>query len=207
MKELNDAVTNGSDQGALFAKKQVSNDVKRLTESYKKLDSDPVEMPTIEFVPVKEYKNFFPQFSGIIDVEDANPPNCEVKDIPLHPLVKNKIDFKIITKNHNNARCSKGGSHIIAQVKPSKGDVVAVEVKDNKDGSYSASFVTEQVGEVKVSVIIEGEHIKGSPYNVMVCRDYKSIDKPIKIINDGGNMSYPWAIHGLLHLVGIVYGQ
>ena len=193
VKELNDAVTNGSDQEALFAKKQVSNDVKRLTESYKKLDS-PVEMPTIEFVPFKEYKNLFPQFSGIFDVEDADPSNCEVKDIPLHPLVKNKIDFKIITKNHNNARCSKGASHIITQVQPRKGDVVPVEVKDNKDGSYSASFVTEQVGEAKLSVTIEGEHIKGSPYSVMVYQDYKSIDKSIKIVNSGGNMGYPWAI-------------
>ena len=194
VKELNDAVTNGSDQEALFAKKQVSNDVKRLTESYKKLDSDPVEMPTIEFVPVKEYKDLFPQFSGIFDVEDAYPPNCEVKDIPLHPLVRNKIDFKIITKNRNNAQCSKGGCHIIAQVQPRKGDVVPVEVKDNKDGSYSASFVTEQVGKAKLSVTIEGEHIKGSPYSVMMGQDYKSIDKPIKIINDRGNMGCPWAI-------------
>ena len=67
-------------------------------------------------------------------------------------------------------------------------------MKDNKDGSYSASFVTEQVGEAKLSVTIKGEHIKGSPYNIMVGRDYKSIDKPIKIMNDGGNMGCPWAI-------------
>ena len=40
-------------------------------------------------------------------------------------------------------------------------DVVPVEVKDNKDGGYSASFVTKQVREAKVSITIEGEHIKG----------------------------------------------
>ena len=194
VKELNDAVTNGSDQEALFAKKQVSNDVNRLTDSYKKLDSDPVEMPTIEFVPVKEYKDLFPQFSHV-HYDYAIPGNCEVTDIPLQSLVGNRIDFKIIMKNRNNSRCSKGGSHIIAQVQPSMGaDVVPVEVKDNKYGSYSAYFATKQVGEAKVSITIEGEHIKGSPYSVMVRRDYKSIDKPIKVVNDGGNMGYPWAI-------------
>jgi len=41
VKELNYAVTNGSDQEALFTKKQVSNDVKRLTECYKKLNTRP----------------------------------------------------------------------------------------------------------------------------------------------------------------------
>ena len=193
VKELNDAVTNGSDQEALFAKKQVGNDVKRLTESYKKLDTDPVEFATLEFVPVKEYKKSFPQFSQVDDYYVV-PGNCEVTDIPLQPLVRNQIDFKIVTKNHNNARCSKGGSNIIAQVQSSKGDVVPVEVKDNNDGSYSASFVTKQVGEAKLSVTIEGEHIKGSPYSVMVGQEYKSIDKPIKIVNDGGNMGCPWAI-------------
>ena len=193
VKELNDVVMNGSDQEALFAKKQVSNDVKRLTESYKKLDTNPVELATIELVPTKEYETSFPQFAQLYDGSPV-PDNCEVTDIPLQPLVRNQIDFKIVTKNHNNARCSKGGSNIIAQVQSSKGDVVPVEVKDNNDGSYSASLVTKQVGEAKLSVTIEGEHIKGSPYSVMVGQEYKSIDKPIKIVNDGGNMGCPWAI-------------
>ena len=37
LKELNNAVTNGSDRDALFAKKQFINDTKRLTESYRRL--------------------------------------------------------------------------------------------------------------------------------------------------------------------------
>ena len=88
----------------------------------------------------------FPQFTHVHD-DYAIPGNCEVTDIPLEPLVGNRIDFKIITKNQNNSCCSNGGSHIIAQVQPSRGaDVVPVEVKDNKDGSedgsYSVSIVT-----------------------------------------------------------------
>ena len=193
VKELNDAVTNGLDQEALFAKKQVSNDVKRLTECYKKLGTNPVELATIEFIPVKEYKELFPQFGQLYD-ERAVPDNCEVTGIPLQLLVGNAVEFKIITKNHNNTYCSHGGSHIIAQVQSSRGGFVPVEVKDNKDGSYLASFVANQVGEVKLLVTIEGQHIKGSPYSVMVCRDYKGVDKPLKVVNDGGNMGYPWAI-------------
>ena len=122
------------------------------------------------------------------------PNNYEVTDITLQLLVGSRIGFKIIAKDHNNAHCSKEGNHIIAQVQPSRGDVVPVELKDNKDGSYSESFVTKQVGEAKLSVTIEGEHIKGSPCNIMVCQDYKSIDKPIKIVDNCGSMGKPWAI-------------
>ena len=186
VKELNDVVTNGSDQEALFAKKQVSNDVKRLTEHYKKLDTNPVEMATIEFIPVKEYRSF-PQFSQIYD-DPAVPDNCEVTGIPIRPCVGNKVDFKVITNNNKNIRCSKGGSHIIAHLQSTTGDVVLVEVKDNNDGSYSASFVANQVGKSKLSVTVKGQHIKGSPYSMMVYRDYKRVDKPIKVVNNGGNM-------------------
>ena len=193
VKVLNDAVVNGSGREALFAKKQVSNDVKRLTESYKKIANGPVEKGTIEFVPVKEYKDSFPQFSEVFD-DDAHPPNCEVNDIPLQLEVGKRIGFKIIAKNSENTQCLKGGSQITAQVQSSKGVVAPVEVKDSKDGSYLAYFVVRQVGQAKLSVTIKREHIKGSPYSVMVSRDYKIIDKPIKIVNNNGNMGCPLAI-------------
>ena len=135
----------------------------------------------------------FPQFGKLYD-DRAAPDHCKVTDTPLQPPVGNKIGCKIITKDQNNAHCSKGDSDVIAQVQSTRGEVAPVEVKDNNDGSYSASFVTKHVGEVKLSVTIEGQHIKGSPYSIMMCRDYKSIEQPIKVVNDGGNMSYPWAI-------------
>ena len=56
-----------------------------------------------------------------------------------------------------------------------------------------ASFVPQQVGEVKLSVFVNGEQIKGSPYSVMV-RDYTSVNKPTKIVNNDGNMGQLWGI-------------
>ncbi|XP_065920493.1 tripartite motif-containing protein 2-like isoform X2 [Dysidea avara] len=194
VKELNDAVKNGSDQEALFMKKQVGDDVKKLTNSYSKLKTKPVELATMVFAPVKEYKKSFPQFGQLFE-DVPIPNNCEVTDIPTRPLVGSKIGFTIITKNHNNDHCSKGGSHIIVQAQSSRGGDVPVEVKDNNDGSYSASFVTKQVGEVKLSITIEGDHIKGSPYTIMVYSpNYKTMKKPKKIVNDDGKMGQPWGI-------------
>ncbi|XP_065911104.1 tripartite motif-containing protein 2-like [Dysidea avara] len=195
VKELNDAVKNGSDQEALFVKKQVGDDVKRLTNSYSKLETEPVELPTMKFAPAKKYKESFPQFAQLFD-DVAIPDNCEVTGIPAQPVVAgNKIDFTIITKNCDNECCSKGGSNIIVQAQSSRGgDVVPVEGKDNNDGSYSASFVTKQVGEVKLSITIEGNHIKGSPYTFLVYHNYKTVNKPSKIVNDGGKMGSPWGI-------------
>ncbi|XP_065885311.1 tripartite motif-containing protein 2-like [Dysidea avara] len=205
VKELSDAVKNGSDQEALFMKKQVGDDVKRLTISYSKVETEPVELPTMEFIPTKKYKETFPLFGRLFDEvvrlfdEVVIPGNCVVTDIPTQSLVGSKVDFTIITKSCNNELCFKGGSHIIVQAQSNReGDVVPVEVKDSNDGSYLASFVTKKIGEVKLSIIIEGGHIKGSPYTIMVERDYKSVNKPRKIVNNSGNMGSP---------VGIAFGK
>ena len=55
MKELNGAVKRGSDQEALLMKKQVMDNVKRLSELYGKLGIDPVESVAVEYECVKEF--------------------------------------------------------------------------------------------------------------------------------------------------------
>ena len=83
-------------------------------------------------------------------------------DLPQHVLV-GKVEFRVFTRDRSNHLCHKEWSKIVIQAQPNEGDVTPV---DNKDGSYSASFVANQVGEVKVSVTIKGQQIKGSPFNV-----------------------------------------
>ena len=57
-----------------------------------------------------------------------------------------------------------------------------------------ASFVAEQVGEAKLSISINGEQIKGSPYSIVVGRNYQAIDKPNKIVNDYNSRKDPEGI-------------
>ena len=118
----------------------------------------------MEFVPIKET---FPQFGLVCSVD---PHICEVVDISKYFIEANKIEFTIITKFNNGNHCSRGGSQMSFQW---GGVNVMAQVEDNNDGSSMASFVPQQVGEVKVSVFVKGEQIKGSPYSIMV-RDYIS---------------------------------
>ena len=193
IKELNGAMKNGSDQEALLMKKQVVDDVKRISDSYNKLDTQPVQSATMEFVPVEEYKKSMPQF-GHLSYDDVCPANCEALGIPEMVYKGEKVKFKIVTKDRSSHLCQNGGSEVVIQAQSSRGDVTPVEVKDNKDGSYSASFVANQVGEVKLSVTIQGQQIKGSPFNVKVHGKYTTIDKPSKVVNEGGRMGQPWGI-------------
>ena len=185
MKELTDALEQSSDQEALSVKKQVTDRVHQLTNAYKKVNIQPVESAAMDFVPTKDP---FPVFGHLFD-----PHTSEVHNLPQCTLVGKKVEFMITTKYINGGPCISGSSQVSVQLKSFTGDVTAGEVGDNNDGSYMGSFVAEQVGEAKVSVCINGEKIKGSPYSIAV-RNYQAIDKPSKIVNNIGSMVGPWGI-------------
>ena len=105
-----------------------------------------------------------------------------------------RADLKIVSKDHSIITfVTREVSKVVIQAQSSRGDVTPVEVKDKKDGSYSASFVANKVGEVKLSVNINGYQIKGSPFNIKVLANYTKVTKPSNIINEG-KMGQPWGI-------------
>ena len=191
IKELNGAMKNESDQEALLMKKQVIDDVKRISDSYNKLDTQPVQSAIVEFIPVEEYKKSIPLF-GHLSLGDICPLNCEI-DL-FQCTTEGKVKFLVVTRDKNNYRYHKGGSEVVVQAQSSRGVITPVEVKDNEDGSYSASFVANQIGEIKLSITVEGQQIKGSPFNIKVHGKYTTIDKPSKVINEGGRMGEPYGI-------------
>ena len=193
IKELKGAMKNGSDQETLLMKKQLVDDVKRISDSYNKLGTQPVQSATIEFIPVEEYKKSMPQFGNLFH-DSVCPVNCEVFDIPEMVSKGEKVKFKVVTKDQSNHLCNKGGIQVVIQAQSSRESITTVGIKDNKDGSYSASFVANQVGEVKLSVTIKGQQIKGSPFNVKVRRNYTTIDKPSKVGNPDEKMGQPCGI-------------
>ena len=191
MKELKDAIEKSSDQEALSAKKQVIDRMQQITDKFNKLNIDPLQSATMEFVPSKES---FPQFGQLFTPID--PGACEVVNLPNHITVGKEVKFSIITKYHNSSQCSIGGSQVSVQLESNTGEVTSAQVSDNNDGNYMASFVAQQVGEVKLSVSINGHQTRGSPYGVVVKQyiDYTRVDKPSKIVNNDGEMGQPWGI-------------
>ena len=184
MKELNDAVEKSSDQEVLSVKKQVIDRMHQIIDKYKKVNIPPVQQATMEFVSTKEA---LPQFGLLCSVD---PQNCKVVDLPTYIIKGKETKVTIITKYDNGDSCSRGGSQVSVQL---GGVNDTTQVRDNNDGSYMASFVPQQVGEVKLSVFVNGQQIKGSPYSVMV-RDYTSVNKASKILNNDGNIGQPWGL-------------
>ena len=185
VKELNDAVEKGSDQEVLSVKNQVIDRMQQITDKYKKMNLVPVQQINMEFAPISKA---LPLFGLLCSVD---PHNCEMIDTPKHCIRGKETEFTIITKLDNGYRCSRGGGQVSVQL---GGVNDTTQVRDNNDGSYMASFIPQQLGEVKLSVFVNGEQIKGSPCSVMVINNYTSVGKPSKIVNNDGNMGGPWGI-------------
>ena len=189
MKELTDALEQSSDQEALSAKKQVSDRVQQLTNKYKKLNIQPVESSAMDFVPTKEP---FPLFGHLY--AHVNPHTSEVINLPQCIVAGKVVKITIVAKYENSDPCSSGGNRVCVQLHSFTGDVTAGDVRDINNGSYKASFVAKQVGEAKLSVAINGEQIKGSPYSIVVGRNYQAIDKPRKIVDSNSSIGGPWGV-------------
>ena len=191
-KKLSEAVKDRSDnQEGLFMKKQITDDVKRLEQIYKDTDTEPVEIANINFS--KENEQPFP-FFGNLSYGKTSLLNTAVMYTPAYGYVGKEVELTITTKDDNHHPCQTGGSKITAQAKPRTGDVITAEVKDNQDGSYTATFVPTQPGEVEVSVIFEDKKINEKfPLSVMI-HQHSAIDKPGKLINYEGKMGSPWGI-------------
>ena len=164
--------------------------MQQITDKFNKLNTDPLQSATMEFVPSKES---LPQFGQLFTHID--PGACEVVNLPNHITVGKELEFSIITKYCNGSQCSIGGSQVSVQLESNTGKVTSAQVKDNNDGSYMASCVVQQSREVKLSAFVNRQQIKGSPYSVVVQSiDYTRVGKPSKIVNNDGNMGKPWGI-------------
>ena len=191
MKELKDAIDKSSDQEVFLAKDEVIGYVHQIIDKFNKLNADLLQPFIMEFVPSKES---FPQFGQLFTHID--PGACEVVNLPNHIIVSKELNFSIMTKYCNGSQCSIGGSQVSVQLESNTGEVTSAQVRNDNDGSYVASIVVQQVGEVKLSAFVNGQQIKGSPYSVVVQHfiDYTRVVKPSKIVNSDGNMGKPCGI-------------
>ena len=190
VKELKDAIDKSSDQEALLAKKQLIDRMQQITDRYNELNVQPSQSATMEFISTDES---LPEF-GIV-LTHVDPDASEVRYLPTHTNVGANVEFSIITKYRNGIHCSIGGSEVSVQLECNAGEVTHAQVWDNNDGSYTASYVAEQAGKVKLLVSINGQQIEGSPYSLTVRYvDYTTVGGSSKTLDNDGRMSRPWGI-------------
>ena len=186
--ELKNAVDKSSNQEMMSAKRGIINRMHKAMNKYRKMDIHPLQSATMEYVPMKEP---FPLFGQLFT--DIDPSASKITNLPQYAFANETVEFTITTKYCSGHYCSKGGSEVTVQLCIDKNTTLA-KVEDNNDGSYTVSFVPEQIGKVKLSASINGLQIREDPYTFMVRKSYLAVSKPNKIVDNTGSMGQPWGI-------------
>lgn len=191
MKQFIKAVMKSSHQELLSTKSQVTINVKELKEKYHKVTESPVrlsETPTVKFVPTES----MPQLGQIYIT--PNTDATEILDLPKHMKRNQNITITVITKYGRNTRYPYGGHQLNVMLESITGNTTVAKVEDNNDGSYTVSFMAQQIGLTKLIISIDGQPMKRSAHTFRVHNDYKAMKEPIKIINLDGSIGEPWGI-------------
>ena len=108
---------------------------------------------------------------GVLDPRGPSAANTTAEGEGVYSAKVNKTSqFKIVVYDKYKQRRELGGDRVEVTMATEGGDreMVAMFIEDNKNGSYTVSYTPEVSGEYKLSVLVEGKNIRGSPFQVAV---------------------------------------
>ena len=85
-------------------------------------------------------------------------------------IVGLEAQLVVTTRNKKCQQCYDNNDFVTLEISNRQGDNCAaeVQVQDNKDGSYKIKYFAQETGTCSASVKVNGEHIRGSPFEVQV---------------------------------------
>ena len=112
-------------------------------------------------------------------------------------IVDREAQFILTTINAEGRQCYNERDNVTVEIRNEQGRECATEVRinDNKDGLYQISYSPRDPGRYKVTIKVNGEHIRGSPFTVQV----KSFQfRPVLSFGKKGSslgmFSFPWGV-------------
>ena len=107
-------------------------------------------------------------------------------------IVGLEAQLVVTTRNKKCQQCYDNNDCVTLEVRNREGDNCAaeVQVQDNKDGTHKIKYFAKETGTCSASVKVNGEHIRGSPFEVQVkprqFRPVLSFGEQI--------LKYPWGV-------------
>ena len=164
-------LTSGSSHDVIASKDLVQTQQSVLTskwcqEGFESTVSQVVTFdPTNRDVLLKAIREF-----GVVE-DGACPVNCTVEPKPETVRWNGSDPLKLTlnTFDSKNIRCKRGGDNIEAFLRPKSpipGPAIKARVVDDENGQYTLSFPITYPGECDLSILVNGSHVRGSPFGV-----------------------------------------
>ena len=162
----------------LSAKGPMTNKLQQILKQYKGVDLEPCRSDMLS--SVLDTSEMVENISSFGIVLGGSHPGKAKTDLHLATAVVGKErKTTITTYDVAGQRFPNGGERVEVTLSLIGSDDPAVKADtlDNKDGTYIASFTPRKDGEHKLSITIDSQHIKGSPFPLYVRqeRNYSSL--------------------------------
>ena len=108
-----------------------------------------------------------------------------------------EANFVLTTRNAKGEQCYEKRDCVTVEIKNQQGHDCATEVRvqDNKDGSYKISYFAKETGKCEVSVKLNEEHVRDSPFTVQVKpRQFRPVLSFGQQGSSAGMLSKPWGV-------------
>ncbi|XP_068748110.1 E3 ubiquitin-protein ligase TRIM71-like [Montipora capricornis] len=108
-----------------------------------------------------------------------------------------EAEIVVTTRNTRKEQCYREHDRVTLEIKNREGRDIAIKPKTrhNKDGTYKISYFAKETGKCQASVKINGEHVRGSPFEVQVkCRQFRPVFSFGKQGTDAGMLDCPWGV-------------
>ena len=188
IRRIRDAVQESSDQEILSTSNQLVYSLVRLTEKFNKLGQEPMESANIQVTPGNES---LPQVVKHFATIDSL--SFKVKHFNNSVQQGQMAMLEIIAKDCKGKYYPKGGCKVRVELKSSAGEEITPRIVDNNDGTYTIYFTPQGVGEINLSLFLNEQEIKESPFKVTVQENL--IVKPNKTVtSDDNSFGQLWGI-------------
>ena len=100
--------------------------------------------------------------------QGASPKECTLAGVK-EGLDPKPVAFTLTTLDSSRVACSGGGERVQAFLRPARplpGLAIRAKVEDSGGGQYRVVFRVVYTGKCELSMLVNGDHIKGSPFTV-----------------------------------------
>ena len=127
--------------------------------------------PVVQFLPMQEEAllTSIREFGHI--QEGASTLHCMVDPNPEALRQSPPVVLTVTAVDSSNIPCSGGGESVEAFLRPRPpvpGPAIKAKVEDRGCGQYEVMFCVVYSGESELSVLVNGRHLRGSPFNVQL---------------------------------------
>ena len=142
-------------------------------EQAKHVSRDPEYLTTIVFVENQKIENIIKNEEiGFLEVfipSTAIESVAEGKGL-REGTVGREAQFNLTTRDANKKQCYNKRDNVTVEMRDEHGRecVTKVQIDDNKDGIHNISYSPIVQGSCKLSIKVNGEHVRDSPFTVLV---------------------------------------